>query len=82
MKSYVEGMPHADALLDLLSAVGSDEIEPTKAVGARQPLYPEVGPLPFIPSRLWTLLVSAHGCTCCWGESRSTSPRTFQCQSI
>ena len=29
-------------MLDLLSATGSDEIEPTKAVAARQALYPEV----------------------------------------
>lgn len=29
-------------LLDLLSASGSDDIEPTKAAAARQALYPEV----------------------------------------
>jgi exosome complex exonuclease DIS3/RRP44 len=42
VRKYVEAMPEADKLLDLLSAAGSDEIEPTKAIGARQPLYPEV----------------------------------------
>lgn len=35
-------MPEANQLLDLLSAVGSDTIEPTKAAGGRQPLYPDV----------------------------------------
>lgn len=70
MRRYVESMPEADKLLDLLSAVDSDEIEPTKAVGARQPLYSKVNGLSFIPLRLLILLVPAHGYTCCWGESR------------
>ncbi|KAL9708684.1 exosome catalytic subunit dis3 [Leucoagaricus gongylophorus] len=44
VRRYVESMPEADKLLDLLSAVDSDEIEPTKVVGARQPLYSEYLP--------------------------------------
>ena len=43
VRRYVEGCKEPNKLLDLLSAVGSDEIEPTKAVAARQALYPEVG---------------------------------------
>ncbi|KAF5351650.1 hypothetical protein D9756_007734 [Leucocoprinus leucothites] len=44
VRKYVEKTPEADKLLDLLSAAGSDEIELTKAAGARQPLYPEYLP--------------------------------------
>ncbi|KAF9448203.1 RNB-domain-containing protein [Macrolepiota fuliginosa MF-IS2] len=44
VKKYVENLPEANQLLDLLSATGSDEIEPTRAAGIRQPLYPEYLP--------------------------------------
>ena len=40
VRRYVEGCKESGKLLDLLSASGSDEIEPTKAVAARQALYP------------------------------------------
>jgi hypothetical protein len=35
-------MKNANQLLDLLSAEGSQEIEPTKAAVGRQVLYPDV----------------------------------------
>ncbi|KAF9266998.1 RNB-domain-containing protein [Marasmius fiardii PR-910] len=44
VRKYVEGMVDSTKLLDLLSASGSDEIEPTKASGGRQALYPEYLP--------------------------------------
>ncbi|KZT00885.1 RNB-domain-containing protein [Laetiporus sulphureus 93-53] len=40
-KAYVEGMKNPANLLDLLSTAVSEEIEPTKAVAARQALYPD-----------------------------------------
>ncbi|THV04768.1 RNB-domain-containing protein [Dendrothele bispora CBS 962.96] len=40
VRKYVEGMKDASQLLDLLSATGSDDVEPTRASG-RQVLYPE-----------------------------------------
>lgn len=46
MRAYVDGMPNSGQLLDLLSATGSDELEPTAAAAAgRGALYPEVTPL-------------------------------------
>ena len=42
VRKYVEAMPSASQMLDLLSAEGSNDIEPTKAVAGRQALYPEV----------------------------------------
>lgn len=42
VRKYVEGMKDANQLLDLLSADGSQEIEPTKAAAGRQVLYPDV----------------------------------------
>ena len=42
VRRYIEGCKDSEKLLDLLSAIGSDEIEPTKTVAARQALYPEV----------------------------------------
>lgn len=42
VRKYVENMKDATQLLDLLSADGSQEIEPTKAVAGRQVLYPDV----------------------------------------
>lgn len=45
VRRYVEGAKESSKLLDLLSAVGSDDIEPTKAVAARQALYPEYLPM-------------------------------------
>lgn len=47
VRKYVEGLPSANELLDLISATGGD-IEPTKAVAARQALYPEVA-IPIFP---------------------------------
>ncbi|KAF8188678.1 hypothetical protein BJ912DRAFT_968181 [Pholiota molesta] len=44
VRKYVEGMPEATQLLDLLAAEGTYEIEPTKAAGGRQALYPEYLP--------------------------------------
>ncbi|OSX58629.1 hypothetical protein POSPLADRAFT_1049371 [Postia placenta MAD-698-R-SB12] len=44
VRRYVEGMKEASKLLDLLSTAGSDELEPTKAVAARQVLYPDYLP--------------------------------------
>ncbi|KAJ3529635.1 hypothetical protein NM688_g7830 [Phlebia brevispora] len=41
VRHYVEGTTDPSKLLDLLSAAGQDEIEPTKAVAARHALYPE-----------------------------------------
>ncbi|KAI0944731.1 hypothetical protein AcW1_002369 [Taiwanofungus camphoratus] len=45
MRDYVRGTKESAQLLDLLSTVSSDEIEPTKAVSARQALYPEYLPM-------------------------------------
>lgn len=42
VRRYVEGTKEPTKLLDLLSAAGSDDIEPTKARAAREALYPEV----------------------------------------
>jgi len=44
VRKYVEGMKDSNQLLDLLSASGSDEIEPTRAVAARSSLYPDYLP--------------------------------------
>ncbi|KAE9408711.1 RNB-domain-containing protein [Gymnopus androsaceus JB14] len=44
VRKYVEGMKDANQLLDLLSADGSQEIEPTKAAAGRQVLYPDYLP--------------------------------------
>ncbi|KAF5369035.1 hypothetical protein D9758_002962 [Tetrapyrgos nigripes] len=44
VRKYVEGMKNATQLLDLLSASGSDNIEPTQAASGRQMLYPEYLP--------------------------------------
>ena len=43
VRKYVEGTRDAAQFLDLLSAGGSEEIEPTRATGARSILYAEVG---------------------------------------
>ncbi|KIP12193.1 hypothetical protein PHLGIDRAFT_98579 [Phlebiopsis gigantea 11061_1 CR5-6] len=45
VRRYVEGTKDSSKLLDLLSATGSDTLEPTKAVSARQALYPEYLPM-------------------------------------
>lgn len=42
VRKYVEGMKDSTQLLDLLAAVGSEDIEPTKATAGRQALYPDV----------------------------------------
>ena len=42
VRRYVEGMTESSQLLDLLSVAGTEEIEPTTAVAARQALYPDV----------------------------------------
>jgi exosome complex exonuclease DIS3/RRP44 len=42
VRKYVEGMVDSTQLLDLLAAVGSDDIEPTRAAAGRQVLYPDV----------------------------------------
>ncbi|KAK7061084.1 exosome catalytic subunit dis3 [Paramarasmius palmivorus] len=44
VRKYVEGLPDSNQLLDLLSAAGSDDIDPTKAAAGRQVLYPEYLP--------------------------------------
>ncbi|KAF9073535.1 RNB-domain-containing protein [Rhodocollybia butyracea] len=44
VRKYVEGMKNANQLLDLLSAEGSQGIEPTKAAVGRQVLYPNYLP--------------------------------------
>ncbi|RDX49603.1 RNB-domain-containing protein [Lentinus brumalis] len=45
VRKYVEGCKNSSQLLDLLSASGSDTIEPTAATAARQALYPEYLPM-------------------------------------
>ena len=42
VRKYVEGTKEPTQLLDLLAAVGSDDIEPTRAVAGRQALYSDV----------------------------------------
>ncbi|KIK69027.1 hypothetical protein GYMLUDRAFT_35068 [Collybiopsis luxurians FD-317 M1] len=44
VRKYVESMKDANQLLDLLSADGTSEIEPTKAAVGRQVLYPNYLP--------------------------------------
>ncbi|KAJ3937450.1 MAG: RNB-domain-containing protein [Lentinula lateritia] len=46
VRRYVETMKDANVLLDLLSAEGSHNIEPTKAAAGRQALYPDYLPTP------------------------------------
>ncbi|KAJ3806218.1 hypothetical protein F5876DRAFT_80916 [Lentinula aff. lateritia] len=41
VRRYVETMKDASVLLDLLSAEGSHNIEPTKAAAGRQAFYPD-----------------------------------------
>ncbi|PIL25685.1 hypothetical protein GSI_11435 [Ganoderma sinense ZZ0214-1] len=45
VRRYVESLKASNELLDLLAAVGSDSLEPTPAVAARQALYPEYLPM-------------------------------------
>ncbi|KAI1791379.1 RNB-domain-containing protein [Ganoderma leucocontextum] len=45
VRRYVEGLKDSNELLDLLAAVGSDSLEPTPAVAARQVLYPDYLPM-------------------------------------
>jgi len=50
VRKYVEGMKEPTQLLDLLAAVGSDNIEPTRVVAGRQAFYPDVcAQICFIP---------------------------------
>ena len=42
VRKYVEGMKDSTQLLDLLAAVGSEDMEPTRAAAGRQVLYPDV----------------------------------------
>lgn len=42
VRKYVERMKESTQLLDLLAAVGSEDLEPTKATVGRQALYPDV----------------------------------------
>jgi exosome complex exonuclease DIS3/RRP44 len=42
VRTYVEGMKGSNELLDLLSAGGSGDIEPTRAAASRTALYPDV----------------------------------------
>ncbi|KAJ3865942.1 hypothetical protein EV359DRAFT_72131 [Lentinula novae-zelandiae] len=48
VRRYVETMKDANVLLDLLSAEGSHNIEPTKAAAGRQALYPDI--TPYLPT--------------------------------
>ena len=42
VRRYVEALEESSKLLDLLSAPGSDDLEPTRTAAARQALYPDV----------------------------------------
>ena len=42
VRKYVESMKDSTQLLDLLAAVGSEDLEPTRAAAGRQVLYPDV----------------------------------------
>ena len=42
VRKYIEGMRDSTQLLDLLAAVGSEDMEPTRAAAGRQVLYPDV----------------------------------------
>ena len=42
VRKYVEGLKDSTQLLDLLAAVGSEDVEPTRAAAGRQVLYPDV----------------------------------------
>lgn len=42
VRRYVQAMKDPGQLLDLLAAEGSHEIEPTRASGSKQALYPDV----------------------------------------
>lgn len=42
VRRYVEALEEPSKLLDLLSAPGSDDLEPTRTAAARQALYPDV----------------------------------------
>ncbi|KAH9834605.1 RNB-domain-containing protein [Rhodofomes roseus] len=45
VRKYVEALQDTSKLLDLLSAPGSDEVEPTRVASARQALYPDYLPM-------------------------------------
>lgn len=54
VRKYVDAMKESSQLSDLLSAAGSNDLEPTKAVAGRTALYPDVRAPDFI------LLICAH----------------------
>ena len=56
VRRYVEGAKDSSKLLDLLAAVGQDDIEPTRAKTTRQALYPDVGVLHAL---MWPRLTSS-----------------------
>lgn len=61
VRDYVEGMQKSDLLLDLLSATGSDELEPTRTVAERTALYTDVRQtLIFYLVKLTFLAVSSY----------------------
>ncbi|TDL29343.1 RNB-domain-containing protein [Rickenella mellea] len=45
VRQYVDGMRDPSVLLDLLSAAGTDDIEPTRATMSRAAIYPEYLPM-------------------------------------
>ena len=42
VRKYVEGMEVSTQLLDHLTSVGGEDMEPTRAAAGRQVLYPDV----------------------------------------
>ena len=55
VRKYVEGMKDSTQLLDLLAAVGSEDMEPTRAAAGRQVLYPDVSIFPLALRRFQPL---------------------------
>lgn len=84
VRKYIQSLEKdAPLLLDLLSADTGDEggIEPTPAVAARKPLYPDVSLSPsFIttPLKKHPTIVSPFDSHLCRHQSRSITPRSFQ----
>lgn len=80
VRKYVEGLEKDSAqLLDLLSATGGDEIEPTRVQAAsRQVLYPDVSfSSAFVLILNVLLAVSSHVNASYWCESRTAPSGPF-----
>jgi hypothetical protein len=84
VRNYVDGMKNSDQLLDLLSATGSDEVEPTRVVAGRTAFYADVRLIQFCNFLILIsrFAVSSYVHPRGGSQSRSTPSRSLQCKSI